>query len=100
MQKLDQKVIDVNWLFGRGLSMGCNLKWEVPSEWGKLCREECIDLIKKELTLQMDYSHVDTSSIKDFIKALSDRTNAGFRHRLITTNWDYLLQKEISALQT
>ena len=45
----DATVSPVVWLFGRGLSMACNLRWGVPSDWARLSREIKIDQLKLEL---------------------------------------------------
>lgn len=31
----------VDWFFGRGLSVGCNLNWAVPQEWNGLLKAKC-----------------------------------------------------------
>lgn len=88
----------VNWLFGRGLSIGCNLPWSVPVEWTELVREEKIDRIKAALREEMSKPSVDCAVIRFLLQFLSTHTNKGWRHRFITTNWDYLLQREILGL--
>ncbi len=88
----------VNWLFGRGLSMACNLPWSVPSEWKPLARDEKIERIKSKLRDEMNLPTVNTSVIKKFLAELSKYTTQSWRSRFITTNWDYLLQREIQSL--
>ena len=88
----------VNWLFGRGASIGCNLAWEVPSEFLELPREEKIENIKRELIRASRHPSVDTSVYRKFLQNLSSRTNSSWKHRFGTTNWDCLLEKEIDAL--
>lgn len=88
----------INWLFGRGLSISCNLPWKVPESLHNLPREQKIERIKSALRSEMDHDSVDCSIIHLFLKVLAERTVPGWRHRLITTNWDYLLQREILAL--
>lgn len=88
----------VEWFFGRGLSIGCGLNWAVPDEWRTLPREEQIAKIKNELTTAMSESQVDTDSIKQFLSILSSNTAPGWAHRFHTTNWDFLLQREIQQL--
>jgi len=41
---------------------------------------------------------VDTSLIRRFLQILADQTAPNWRNKFITTNWDYLLQTEILAL--
>ena len=86
---------DVVWLFGRGLSIDCGLTWDVPREWNQLNREDRIDRIKHQLRLEMDSPCVNTQTLGKFIHFLGDHTRKGFRHVFITTNWDYLLQREV-----
>jgi len=88
----------VNWFFGRGLSMACNLSWSVPTEWQNLPREEKIDRIKTELREKMDRPSVDSTVIQQLLDTLGKHTAHNWRHRFITTNWDYLLQREIQLL--
>ncbi len=89
---------NINWLFGRGLSIACNLPWTVPLNWRKIPREEKINLIKESLRQEMCSEDVDTSLIRRLLQLLADKTAPNWRNRFITTNWDYLLQREILAL--
>ena len=88
------------WLFGCGLSMGCGLKWRVPLEWRDLEREQKIARIKGELRKKMDCPEVNTTSIRSFLAFLAGRTTPGWRHLFLTTNWDFLLQREIGRFIT
>lgn len=88
----------VNWFFGRGLSMACNLLWSVPTEWQNLPREEKIDRIKTELREEMDKQSINRTVIQRLLGTLGTHTAPNWRHRFITTNWDYLLQREIQLL--
>lgn len=88
----------VNWLFGRGLSIDCNLTWQVPEKWKNYDREKKIKLINEALLLEMDESYVDCKVITNLINKLSKQPTKNLCHRFITTNWDYLLQREISKL--
>lgn len=85
----------VNWLFGRGLSIACNLTWSVPELFARFSREQKIARIKAALTSEMACPSVDTEVIKNYLFALSQYTAEGWSHRFITTNWDYLLQREV-----
>jgi len=75
--------------------MACNLRWGVPSDWARLSREIKIDRIKLELRMAMDAPDVDCSVIRNYLFQLESRTSQSCAHRLVTTNWDYLLQREI-----
>mgnify|MGYP003119912222 CR=1 FL=1 len=88
----------VNWIFGRGVSLACNLRWTVPLQYSICNREEKIQRIKSALRTEMESPLVDSSTIETFFDNLKSRTATDWRHRLITTNWDTLLEKEISAL--
>lgn len=88
----------VNWLFGRGLSIGCNLSWSAPTEWRSIPREETIERIKGTLRKEMGSPSVDSSVIQRFLRFLEQQTAPNWSSRFITTNWDYLLQREIQAL--
>ena len=84
----------LNWLFGRGASVASGLNWTVPKEWQSLDRVEVIAKIKRNLSLKMN--EATTSVYSKFLSILAKKTQTGWRHRFITTNWDYLLQKAIN----
>ena len=88
----------VNWRFGRGLSIGCKLEWSVPTEWSHLARDEKISRITATLRKEMDDPTLDCKVIRCLLDLLAKQTGTGWCHRFITTNWDYLLQREILAL--
>lgn len=88
----------VDWFFGRGLSIACNLSWTVPKSWKNLEREQKVENIKNTLKNEMEGDAIDCSIIKAFLEILSEHTAPEWRHCFITTNWDYLLQREILAL--
>lgn len=85
----------VTWLFGRGLSIACGLSWDVPAEWWPLERGEKIDRISRALLVEMDAPHVSVVVIRAFLNFLAQRTKSGWRQWFVTTNWDFLLQREI-----
>lgn len=88
----------VEWFFGRGLSIGCGLQWVVPRVWQKLPRDEQIVRIKAALLEEMHAPEVDTDDIRLFLDQLATRTTSSWFHQFHTTNWDYLLQREILAM--
>jgi hypothetical protein len=89
----------VVWLFGCGLSIECGLKWTEPAEWkARYSRMERIEKIKREIRVQMDSSHVDPAPIREFLTFLKQNTVPEWRHLFITTNWDYVLQRELRAM--
>ncbi len=67
----------VIWLFGRGLSIGCGLTWDVPKEWAALPRSETIANICSTLRAEMDSIRVDQQHSR-VTKVLAQRTNAGW----------------------
>jgi len=83
----------VNWLFGRGASVASGLNWTVPKEWERYDREILISKIREILPIEMQKA--STAVYKKFLSLLSRKTRSGLKHRLITTNWDFLLQKAI-----
>lgn len=79
--------------------MACNLNWTVPAEWQSLERNEKISKIKQAIINEMDKPTIDTGVYKQLLGRLANDTNQGWCHRFITTNWDYLLQREINSLE-
>jgi hypothetical protein len=90
-------IASVVWFFGRGLSGECRLTWEETPECRALPRMDRIETIKRELRFEMNLPHVDPAPIRKFLKFLDERTAPQWRHLFVTTNWDYLLQRELSA---
>src|ERR1700683_2239261 len=89
----------VVWLFGRGLSIECGLTWTEPEDWKTLfLRSERIERIKPSLRAEMDSPLVNTAPIRDFLIFLNQHTPLEWRHLFVTTNWDCLLQRELSAV--
>jgi hypothetical protein len=86
----------VEWFFGRGLSIGCGLDWNVPDKWKSLPREDQVAKIRQAIPEEMSGAHIDTRDIEAFLDILATQTQPDWQHRLHTTNWDYLLQREIS----
>jgi len=88
----------IDWFFGRGLSIGCGLTWAVPPEWAGLPRAEVISRIKSVVLGEMSAPRISTTDISQFLSVLANHTVPPWRHQFHTTNWDYLLQREILAL--
>lgn len=89
----------MHWLFGRGASIACNLTWVVPDDWATYGRDRKVTLVKDAIRSEMDKPYIDTGVYRQFLELLAEHTANGWRHRFVTTNWDYLLQREIEALQ-
>lgn len=45
----------------------------------------------------MSGPNVCTTGLRLFLDFLAKRTTSGWRHLFVTTNWDYLLQREINS---
>lgn len=84
------------WIFGRGASAACGLNWTVPKDWEKLDRFTQIAKIKDAIRQEMKVSKA--TPYKNLLNKLSASTKHNWHHRFITTNWDYLLEREIENL--
>lgn len=58
-------------------------------------REEKIERIKITLRKEMERRDIDCSVIRQLLRMLEQSTTEGWKHGFITTNWDFLLQREI-----
>jgi hypothetical protein len=85
------------WIFGRGASAACGLTWAVPEQWHSIDRETQVKMIKSAIRAEMNASYIDTRPYKNLLQYLKKSTNQ-WHHRFITTNWDYLLQREIEYM--
>lgn len=65
--------------------------------WEDLPREEQIARIKAAIISEMSTAYIDTTDIRLFLSLLAKHTIAPWRHRFHTTNWDFLLQREVLA---
>jgi len=94
---------DCTWLFGRGASIANGLPWVVPQQWkedvarGRINREPHIEMIANTLREEMDKSSVHSESYRRLIETMAARTVVKGHHRFMTTNWDYLLQRELDS---
>ena len=86
----------VVWIFGRGASVACGLSWEEPDEWKMKDRENRISKIENTLRSEMD--RADTTVYRQLLSDLAARTSQHWHHSFVTTNWDFLLQREIERL--
>ena len=91
-----------SWLFGRGASIANGLSWVVPQDWkddlsaGRVTRETHIDMITKTLRHEMTRSSRLAIPYRRLLDIMASSTVDQGHHRLITTNWDYLLQRELN----
>ena len=78
--------------------MGCGLGWDLPKEWEMLARDQKVIQIKDTLNNLMNDPKINTRVVQQFLSHLEMQTNKGWRHLFGTTNWDYLLQREVLKL--
>lgn len=86
------------WIFGRGASVACGVNWEEPAEWKTKSRDERIQNIDENLTREMKSLEVGRNPYSQLISILKNNTRPPHRHFFITTNWDYLLQREVDNI--
>lgn len=86
------------WIFGRGASIECGLDWVLPESITKLNRRKQIECIYENIPKEMEKIPVGKNVYSNFLAELKKRTNPRWCHQFITTNWDYLLQREINNL--
>jgi hypothetical protein len=53
----------VEWLFGRGLSIGFGLHWSVPEVWKEFSRGDQVAMIAQAIEQEMSATEVDTRDI-------------------------------------
>jgi hypothetical protein len=87
----------VVWLAGRGVSMSCGLDWNVPSgleaalRRRELSRVQLKARICDELSRAQDDASIDCGPLDTLLARA--RASDGWRHALLTTNWDELLDR-------
>ena len=84
-----------------GASISNGLSWVVPKQWkedliaGNISREMHVEMIMTSLREKMAMTSDHPSAYRRLLDIMATKTvNQGY-HRLITTNWDYLLQREV-----
>ncbi len=94
---------DCSWLFGRGASIANGLSWIVPDAWkrdlleGRVTREAHIPMVIDSVRSEMSNPAVHCGPYQHLLNTMAERTVDQGHHRLMTTNWDYLLQRELDA---
>ncbi len=92
-----------SWLFGRGASIASGLPWVVPDEWkrdlidGRVTREAHIGMIVDSIRGEIGNLSVGCNPYRRLLNIMAERTVEEGHHRLLTTNWDHLLQREVDA---
>jgi hypothetical protein len=100
---MEVDISSCTWIFGRGASIANGLKWVVPGCWNSrlmnnlISRDDHIELIKEALRAEMANLPLYETTYMRLIEALHCRTVNGSYHQLITTNWDYLLSRDIDV---
>jgi hypothetical protein len=95
--------VSCTWLLGRGASIANGLPWTVPHQWkhdlraGRMCRQEHVRLITGALRAEVDQLVIPRQPYRRLLDMMAHSTVEKGFHRLITTNWDYLLQREVDA---
>jgi hypothetical protein len=87
-----------SWFFGRGASIASGLDWSVPVEWktnlqnGFETRDEHISNIESDLSKEIELIKPGSTP---YFKLFNSLIRRSLNNRLLTTNWDYLLQLEL-----
>lgn len=90
------------WLFGRGASIANGLLWVVPSEWkddlasGRVARDAHVQMIIDAIRNEISKLPTEDTPYRRLLDIMATRTLDHGHHRLMTTNWDYLLQRDLS----
>lgn len=91
------------WIFGRGASIANGLPWAVPDLWkrdllaGRMSRDEHVQRITTALRAEVDKLTVPRQPYRRLLDMMKSDTLKDGSHRLFTTNWDHLLQRELLA---
>src|SRR3954463_13454154 len=92
---------DCTWVFGRGASTANGLPWVVRHAWkddlsaGRVTRDDHVRMITDTLREEMVRVPQGATPYRRLLNIMATRTVAGGHHRLLTTNWDYLLQRDV-----
>lgn len=90
------------WLFGRGASIANGLPWVVPKAWKddlaskRVTRDAHISMIVDAIRDEMSRLPTDDTPYRRLLEVMATRTIDQGHHRLMTTNWDYLLQRDLN----
>ena len=90
------------WLFGRGASIANRFSWVVPNDWkvdlasGRVSREAHVGMIIDTIRDKMSQLPADATPYRRLLEVMATRTVDQGHHRLMTTNWDYLLQRDLN----
>lgn len=91
------------WLFGRGASIANCLSWVVPQDWkddllaGRMTRETHVGKITEALRHEMAQELENSTPYRRLLDMMAGSTVDQGHHILLTTNWDYLLQRNVNS---
>lgn len=91
------------WLFGRGASIANGLSWVVPQDWKddllaeRVTRETHVGMITGALRQEMERMPENSSPYRRLLDIMASSTVDHGHHQLLTTNWDYLLQRDVNG---
>ena len=92
---------DCTWVFGRGASIANGLSWVVPQEWKddliskRVTRDTHVHMIAETLREEIARVPRGATPYRRLLNVMSTKTVANGHHRLLTTNWDNLLQRDV-----
>ena len=92
---------DCTWLFGRGASIANGLSWVVPQAWkddlvaDRVSRDVHVSMITDALREEMARVPQGPTPYRRLLNIMATKTIDEGHHRLLTTNWDYLLQRDV-----
>lgn len=92
---------DCTWVFGRGASIANGLPWVVPQLWKddliaeRVTRDAHVQMITDTLREEIERVPRGATPYRRLLDVMSTKTVADGHHRLLTTNWDYLLQRDV-----
>jgi hypothetical protein len=92
---------DCTWVFGRGASIANGLSWVVPQVWKddliaeRVARDAHVRMITDSLREEIARVPRGATPYRRLLDFMSTKTVAEGHHRLLTTNWDYLLQRDV-----
>jgi hypothetical protein len=90
------------WLFGRGASIASGLPWVVPSAWkddlasGRVARDAHVQMVIDAIRDGISKLPTEGTPYRRLLDMMATRTVDQGHHRLMTTNWDYLLQRDLT----
>lgn len=91
------------WLFGRGASIANGLSWVVPQDWKddlvaeRVTRETHVTMITEALRQEMTRVPENSTPYRCLLDIMASRSVVQGHHLLLTTNWDYLLQRDVNG---